>query len=150
MGRCVSCVASVLGAVHRADADAITDTDSKIVGPRLVEMLSAARPDPSSAGELSSSCAQAGLHHITAPTLTHLMALLIRPPSAFPPPKASILVIDTASSVFAAAFPKGFYSNTMSAAGVNGRSDASKRYANRKLAVLDEFITKLSRLAVET
>jgi hypothetical protein len=62
-----------------------------------------------------------------------------------------MLVIDAASSLFASAYQKGTEGQVQSAPSFrgNGKNDKGKRAANRKLAVTDDLITQLSKLAAK-
>ena len=47
------------------------------------------------------------LSYYSTPTLPHLLALLHHPQPGFPPTGTSLLVIESISTVFSIAFPKG-------------------------------------------
>ncbi|CAG8037940.1 unnamed protein product [Penicillium salamii] len=43
--------------------------------------------------------------HFKADTLAHLVALLMRPPTGFPPPETNLIVVDSVSNLFPSHFP---------------------------------------------
>ena len=85
-------------------------------------------------------------HHLHAPTLPHLLALLLHPPSSFPPSETGVIVVDTVSPLFATAFPKGYdnYDNNHPA---TKKSEAAQWAAGRRWAVMGDFVSKLGKLA---
>ena len=86
------------------------------------------------------------LHHFNVSTLPHLLALIIHPPSSFPPPGTSLIVIDCVSSLFALAFPRSLYKNSTNRD--SGRkNDALQWAASRRWAVMGDFISKIGEIA---
>jgi hypothetical protein len=81
-------------------------------------------------------------HHYAIPTLAHLLALFMHPPSSFPPPNTSLIVIDSISTLFDNAYPR----NADDRAAKN-RSDQARWAAGRKFAVMNELISTLTKLA---
>jgi len=85
-------------------------------------------------------------HHFNVPTLPHLLALLIHTSDLFPPSNTSLIVVDSISSLFTLAFPKTVEKLQI-------RSDAGKKHdaaqwaANRRWAVMSDFISKVGKLA---
>jgi hypothetical protein len=88
------------------------------------------------------------LIYFRAPTLPHLLALLLRPPKDFPPEETSLIVIDSISSLFPSYF--------LSAAELKDRLEQGKItdkpqlqwLLNRKWNVISDIATHLTRLAV--
>ena len=81
-------------------------------------------------------------HHLAAPTVAHLLALFVRPPPSFPPPNTSLVVIDSLSALFESAYPRNVDDGAS-----KSRTEQSKWVAGRKLAVINELILALARLA---
>jgi hypothetical protein len=81
-------------------------------------------------------------HHCTAPTLAHLLALFTHPPSSFPPANTSLVVIDSLSTLIDDAYPR----NADNRASRN-KGEQAKWAAARKLPVINELISTLSRVA---
>lgn len=105
----------------------------------------ASAPGEASPPELSQAAVdelQSHFHHCTAPTLAHLLALFVHPPSSFPPPDTSLIVIDSLSTLFDNAYPR----NADDRAARN-RTDQARWVAGRKFAVMNELISALSRVA---
>lgn len=75
------------------------------------------------------------------PTLSHLLAQIVHPPSAFPPPKTSLLVIDGINTLLDLDFPRTGYSS-------HNRTDVQKWQSNRRYSILGTLISSLSKLAV--
>lgn len=85
-------------------------------------------------------------HHFTSPTLSHLLAILCHSSPSFPPAGTDVIVIDSVSTLFAAAYP----SNTASYANnpPPGKRTAAVQWAsNRRWSVLADFTASLSKLA---
>ncbi|KAF2242978.1 P-loop containing nucleoside triphosphate hydrolase protein [Trematosphaeria pertusa] len=99
--------------------------------------MSAASPPEVPRDEL-----QNHFHHFTASTLVHLLALFVHPPSSFPPPNTSLIVIDSLSTLFDNAYPR----NADDRASRN-RTDATRWAAGRKFAVMNELISTLTKTA---
>jgi hypothetical protein len=81
--------------------------------------------------------------HYTAPTLAHLLALFVHPPSAFPPPNTALIVIDSLSTLFDNAYPRRNVDDRAS----KNNSDQARWAAGRKFAVMNELISTLTRVA---
>ncbi|KAJ5910903.1 uncharacterized protein N7473_000206 [Penicillium subrubescens] len=87
------------------------------------------------------------LTYFRAPTLPHLLALLLRPPKDFPPEETSLIIIDSISSLFPSYF--------LSAAELKDRLSQGKItdkpqlqwLLNRKWNVISDIATHLTRLA---
>lgn len=97
---------------------------------------------PAQVSDTSPDELQSQFHHYTTPALAHLLALFVHPPSAFPPPNTSLIIIDSLSTLFDNAYPR----NIDDGASKN-RNDQTKWAAGRKLAVMNELISTLTRVA---
>ncbi|KAI4175892.1 MAG: hypothetical protein LQ348_006095 [Seirophora lacunosa] len=78
-------------------------------------------------------------HHFTAPTLPHLLALLIYPTPSFPPKGTSLLVVDSVSVPFNHAFAQ---SN-----GHERKTDVAQWASGRRWAVMGDLISAIGKLA---
>ena len=85
-------------------------------------------------------------HHFTCPTLPHLVALLLHPSPSFPPESTSLIVVDSISTLFAAAFPKTNERFDMQQTPIK-KIDSVQWAASRKWSVLGDFITRIGKLA---
>lgn len=140
MGRSVICRLSKI-----VDSSQIVSLDCShpVAGPRIRDIvLRDVVPEDIGQGEE----ALERFHHFTAPTLPHLLALLIHPSPSFPPPKASLIVVDAVSSLFNLAFPK-VVSNSRNKQSNIKSNDGTQWAASRKWAVMGDFISKLGKLA---
>lgn len=87
-------------------------------------------------------------HHFTTPTLPHLLALCAHESSTFPPKGTGLIVVDSVSSLFAAAFPRANDdSDTKQTPEKPKKNDAGQWAASRKWAVMGELVSKLGKLA---
>lgn len=93
-------------------------------------------------------------NHFMAPTLPHLLALLLRPTSDFPSEKTSLIVIDSISTIFNLAFPRAIEdaSNKIESRVVpqqhfKRRNETVQWASNRRWAVMSDFLAKLRALA---
>ncbi|KAF2113353.1 P-loop containing nucleoside triphosphate hydrolase protein [Lophiotrema nucula] len=98
--------------------------------------------DVASPPKLSPDELQSHLHHCTCPTLAHLLALFVRPPSSFPPPNTGLIVIDSLSTLFDNAYPRNADDRTL-----RNKSEQARWAAGRKFAVINELISTLTRVA---
>lgn len=78
--------------------------------------------------------------HLTAVTLSHVLALFLHPQGDFPPSDIDLIVLDSLSTVVDAAY----HSNHSSA---TDRSDAIKWASGRRFAILGQLVNALSRVA---
>ena len=85
-------------------------------------------------------------YHFSVPTLPHLLALMIHPSRLFPPPKTSLIVIDSISSLFTLAFPR-MTKTTASQNDAGKKNDATQWAASRRWSVMGDFISKIGKLA---
>jgi hypothetical protein len=80
-------------------------------------------------------------HHLAAPTLAHVLALFMRPPASFPQTNASLVVIDSLSTLIDNAYPR----NTDDR--VKNKTDQSKWAAGRRYAVTNDLIATFTKFA---
>lgn len=123
------------------------DASYELVGPRLKEIISGSKVDESENSKSSEDDLLERFHQLNTPTLPHLLTLLIHSPESFPPKGTGLIVIDSVSTLFAAAFPKvnDFHENKQTPG--KKTSDTSQWAASRKWAVIGEFVSKLGKLA---
>ncbi|KAF2787981.1 P-loop containing nucleoside triphosphate hydrolase protein [Melanomma pulvis-pyrius CBS 109.77] len=115
---------------------AIRDPHSQqLPSPRCMTAVS---PPP----VLSPDELQSHFHHYTAPTLAHLLALFVHPPSSFPPRNTSLIVIDSLSTLFDNAYPRNSDDRTS-----RPKTDQTRWAAGRKFTVMNELISTLARVA---
>ena len=86
-------------------------------------------------------------HHITTPTLSHLLVLLAHSSDFFPPERAGLMIIDGISSLFAAAFPKVNEVFDYKQTPEKRKTVTAQWAAGRRWAVLGDVISSLSKLA---
>jgi hypothetical protein len=75
------------------------------------------------------------------PTLSHLLAQIVHPPSTFPLPKTSLLVLDGINTLLDLDFPRTGYSTS-------GRTESQKWQSNRRYGILGSLVSALNKLAV--
>lgn len=80
-------------------------------------------------------------HHLAAPTLAHVLALFTRAPASFPQPNASLVIIDSLSTLIDNAYPR----NTDDR--VKNKTDQSKWAAGRRYAVINDLIATFTKFA---
>ena len=85
--------------------------------------------------------------YFRATTLAHLLALLIRPPSSFPPEGTSLMVIDSVSSQFPAYFPNAAELKEQLSNGKLKDQQQLQWLLNRKWNVASDIAAHLSRFA---
>ncbi|KAF2684500.1 P-loop containing nucleoside triphosphate hydrolase protein [Lentithecium fluviatile CBS 122367] len=85
---------------------------------------------------------QSHFHHYTAPTLAHLLALFVHPPTSFPPPHTGLIVIDSLSTLFDNAYPRNADDRVS-----RNKNDTTRWAAGRRFAVINELIATLTRVA---
>lgn len=84
-------------------------------------------------------------HHFTTPTLAHLSALLTHESQSFPPKGTGLIVIDSISTLFAAAFPNDGFDRKQVPDKL--KRDADQWASSRKLTFMSDFVSKLGKLA---
>ncbi|KAK7188333.1 rad55 protein [Paraphaeosphaeria sporulosa] len=107
-----------------------------------VLQASTAPPKVPGTSRMSPDEMRSHFYHYAIPKLAHLLALFMHPPSSFPPPNTSLIVIDSISTLFDNAYPR----NADDRAAKN-RSDQARWAAGRKFAVMNELISTLTKLA---
>lgn len=108
-----------------------TDTGSPLPAHRLQSMI----PDLDN------------VVYFRAPTLPHLLALLMHPPKNFPPEDTSLLIIDSVSSLFPSYFPNAAeLKDRLTQRKITDKSQL-QWLLNRKWNVASELATHLVRLA---
>ena len=80
-------------------------------------------------------------HHLAAPTLAHILALFMRPPASFPQSSASLVVVDSLSTLIDNAYPR----NTDDR--VKNKTDQSKWATGRRYAVINDMIATFTKFA---
>ncbi|KAI9774665.1 MAG: hypothetical protein M1840_002914 [Geoglossum simile] len=128
-----------------------------LAGPRLQAILTAtinpglnATPPPQSPIR-NVQDPLGDFHQFSAPTLPHLLALLLHPTSSFPPPKTGLIVVDAISTLFGSAFlrlSEGSQGNKDGKTLPKSKNDPLHWATSRKWAVVGDFISKVGRLAV--
>lgn len=79
--------------------------------------------------------------HVTASTLSHLLALILHPRPTFPAEGTSLLVIDGLNTLIDLDYPRFPFSGS-------AKTDHQKWLASRRYAVLGSLVTALGKLAV--
>ncbi|KAF2662675.1 P-loop containing nucleoside triphosphate hydrolase protein [Lophiostoma macrostomum CBS 122681] len=116
------------------------DAAAPLVARRVEDVLSALRQDADV--DVADHDLQRCFHHLMAPTLAHLLALFGHPPSAFPPPNTSLIVIDSLATLVDNAYPRSAVDRTS-----RNRNDQAKWAAGRKYTVINELISTFTRVA---
>ena len=114
------------------------DAATPLSGPRVKSALSS---EAVQASPGTSSDALKCLHHITVPSLSHLLATTLHPPPSFLPQTTSLLVIDDLNTLIDLDYPRNeFHSST--------RTEQQKWRSGRRYAVLGSLVSALNKLAV--
>ncbi|KAL9051095.1 MAG: hypothetical protein Q9162_006219 [Coniocarpon cinnabarinum] len=74
-------------------------------------------------------------HHYTTPTLAHFIALILHPPSTFPPPNTALLVVDFLGTLIDSSYPR------------SARRKDTKPSSDRRRNVIGDIARGLTRLA---
>ena len=96
---------------------------------------------PSNASEPSPDKLQSHFHHLTAPTLAHVLALFMHPPASFPQSSTALVVIDSLSTLVDTAYPR----NTDDRG--KNKTDQSRWAAGRRYAVINDLIAAFTKFA---
>ncbi|KAL5356798.1 P-loop containing nucleoside triphosphate hydrolase protein [Aspergillus floccosus] len=121
------------------------DTGSPLPRPRLREMLLKSI-DTKSSQKTPEDLAN-NLVYLRAPTLPHLLALILHPPQDFPPDETKLLIIDSASALFPPYFPNPSELRArLAQSRVNDKAQINW-LTNRKWNVVSELASSLVRLA---
>lgn len=128
----------------------LTAASSGLRGPRFREILAGSPPPeyenpPERLAHNRSDDLLGDLHHFTTPTLAHLLALLTHESRSFPPEGTGLIVIDSISTLFAAAFPNNGFDRKQAPDKL--KRDADQWASNRKLTFMGDFVSKLGKLA---
>ena len=83
------------------------------------------------------------LHHYDASALAQLLALLLHPSAGFPPKNTRLLVIDSISTLFAAAFPN----NYVPSSNTNNNETKQQWAAGRRWALQRDVVSTLNKFA---
>ncbi|KZM21028.1 uncharacterized protein EKO05_0011135 [Ascochyta rabiei] len=110
-----------------------------LVPQRLHEIRQHAHPNHPS--ELSPHQLRSHFHHLAAPTLAHILALFMHPPPSFPHPGASLVVIDSLSTLIDNAYPRN------PADRIKNKTDQSKWAAGRRYSVINDLIAAFTNFA---
>lgn len=87
-----------------------------------------------------------GFHHFSTPSLPFLLAILCQSAANFPPPQCSLLVIDSLSNVYNAAFSKA--ADGSAKVSDKKQADEARQWASkRRWAILEEISQRLQKLA---
>ncbi|CRG86925.1 hypothetical protein PISL3812_03938 [Talaromyces islandicus] len=134
------------------------DTSSPIPKPRLQQLLSNLNNNNNANKEIEN------ITHIRTPSLPHLLALLTHPPTTFPPPGTSLVVVDSVSAPFQSYFPnpteiRSRLETSSSTGGGGGPTGGTSRgtpggkdqqtqfLLNRKRAVTSDLASHAAKLA---
>ncbi|KAG4418802.1 hypothetical protein IFR04_008084 [Cadophora malorum] len=131
-------------ALHGGEGVVWIDASHPISGSRLTQILTSHKPTTSNSApsELATlSSLLSNFTHFSTPSLAHLLALLTHPTASNPPPNASLIVIDSFSTLITNAFPR-----STDASGTPRKPGAPNPSA-RKFHILQHLISSLSKLA---
>jgi len=103
--------------------------------PRFNEMLE------SISGSKGTPISTQNLHNLTIPALAHLLALILHPPSWFPPANTELLVIDGLHNLIDITYPR--YSSATS----TNNSEAAKYTSGRRYSILSTLMSGLKKIA---
>ncbi len=117
-------------------SNTFTDASTTLDEARVRAAHKSATLSPTDAGDTSKK-----FHHVEAPTLSHLLALILHPREDSIPPKAVLLVIDGLNYLMDIDYPR--YQIAAS-----NKTEAQKWQAGRRYAVLGSIVSALSKLAV--
>ena len=131
------------------NTDSFPDASHPLPGPRFSQILSSFKPttpqinDPVSSPPLprTTSGLSDGLIHFSTPTLAHLIALLTHPTTVFPPPRTSLIIVDSFSTLISNAFPRNVDSTA------TPRKPGAPNPSSRKFPVLQYLINSFQKLA---
>ena len=117
------------------------DTSFTLQIGRLERLLSIAEVD----GECPSTDLS-DFHHFSAPSLPFLLAIFCQPTANFPPPNCKLLVIDSLSNIFSAAFSNK--KEDSDKAGDQKSVEEARQWASkRRWAILEDLSQRLQKLA---
>ncbi|KAF9895055.1 hypothetical protein FE257_004683 [Aspergillus nanangensis] len=123
----------------------IADTGPPIPERRLREMLLKSAETKTS--QKPPEDLESNLVYFQAPTLPHLLALLLHPPKGFPPDETKLVVVDSVSALFPSYFPNpSEFRARLAQAKITDKSQV-QWLVNRKWNVMSELANHLLRLA---
>lgn len=113
---------------HRANSPPYLDTSHAVSIHRVLNTLPEAHVS--------------SFHQSTKHTLPHLLALLLHPPTNFPPPETRLLVLTNLHTLLETSNPRNASFSPAT------KSDIQKWAASRRYALLGSIVSALNRLAV--
>ena len=124
----------------------LIDASYSLITSRLNGIVARSHdPQSPSSGSQPMDTSLDNLHHFTAPTLPHLLALITHQSSSFPS-EASLLVVDSMSTLFSLAFPKNADSVDPKQTPVK-KSEAAQWASGRRWAVMGDVVSNIGKLA---
>ncbi|KAI6803379.1 P-loop containing nucleoside triphosphate hydrolase protein [Hortaea werneckii] len=119
------------------------DADTPLVGRRLSTILKSGDTDDTQSSEDASRLTDRlrRFRHHTAPSLSHLLALVLHPRPDFPPEGTSLLVIDGLNTLIDLDYPRFPFAGT-------AKTEQQKWQAGRRYAVLGSLVSGLNKKAV--
>ncbi|KAI7264661.1 P-loop containing nucleoside triphosphate hydrolase protein [Hortaea werneckii] len=119
------------------------DADTPLVGKRLSTLLKSGDTDDTQSSEGASLLTDRlrRFRHHTAPTLSHLLALVLHPRPEFPPEGTSLLIIDGLNTLIDLDYPRFPFAGT-------AKTEQQKWQAGRRYAVLGSLVSGLNKMAV--
>ena len=103
------------------------------------------RSTPGQEPRASSADMLDNFHHFIAPTLPHLISLLAHSAPTFPPEGATLLIVDSVSTVFNQAFAQSNKYDKNRPLGK--RSDVAQWASSRRWAVMTDLVSAVAKLA---
>ncbi|KAG0649187.1 rad55 [Hyphodiscus hymeniophilus] len=136
-------------ALHAGDGVVWVDASHPVPGPRFSQILTSFTPttpqskDPASSPPISHTLSDLmeNLTHFSTPTLAHLIALLTHPTLVFPPPRTSLIIIDSFSTLISNAYPRSVDSTT------TPKKPGAVNPSSRKFPMLQYLINSFQKLA---
>ncbi|KAI7279726.1 P-loop containing nucleoside triphosphate hydrolase protein [Hortaea werneckii] len=119
------------------------DADTPLVSNRLSTLLKSGDTDDTQSSEnaLLLTDRLKRFRHQTAPTLSHLLALVLHPRPDFPPEGTSLLVIEGLNTLIDLDYPRFPFAGT-------AKTEQQKWQAGRRYAVLGSLVSGLNKMAV--
>lgn len=141
--------------IQEADSsEGFLAASSGLAGPRLKDIVTSFSTHnhlglpKSTPNSIASEGLLTSFHHFNTPTLPHLLALLTHESHLFPPKETGLIVLDSVSSLFAAAFPRATEDLDSKRVPEKQKKNGEAQWAaSRKWAVMSEFVSKLGKLA---
>lgn len=114
----------------------MTDCAKLLTGARLDALLDLELPE----GLDSDAVLNEKFQYLSISTFSHLLALVLHPPTSFPPAGTNLLVIDGLEALVNLDYPRVPFGN-------GTKSEQQKWQGNRRYAILGTLVTALGRLA---